>query len=102
MERLTGMEWLKKWMKKLEITNSKFGPQISRIISISPEVYNEFREWTPLKLILLNYSLDVCTTIIKNTSFFEEMYYIDLFAGSGINKIKNIIRNNSLGVMVFI
>ena len=88
MQKLTGMEWLKKWIKKLEVTNSKFKNEIQQITSIKPDVYNEFKEWTPLKLILLNYALDVCTTIIKNTSFFKKSYYVDLFAGSGINKIK--------------
>ena len=83
------MEWLKKWIKELEVTSSKFKDQIEQITKIKPEVYNEFREWTPLKLILLNYALNVCTTIIKNMPFFEGMYYVDLFAGSGINKIKD-------------
>ena len=89
MQHITGMEWLKKWIKELEVTSSKFKDQIEQITKIKPEVYNEFREWTPLKLILLNYALNVCTTIIKNMPFFEGMYYVDLFAGSGINKIKD-------------
>lgn len=88
MQKLTGMEWLKKWIKKLEVTNSRFKSEIQHLTGIKPNVYNEFKEWTPLKLILLNYALNVCTTIIKNTPFFKKSYYIDLFAGSGINKIK--------------
>lgn len=88
MQAITGMEWLKKWIKQLEVTNSKFEDYIKQITKIKPKIYNEFREWTPLKLILMNYALNVCTTIIKNTSFFKKRYYIDLFAGSGINKIK--------------
>lgn len=87
--KLTGMNWLKEWIKKLEITNSDFKEKIEILSKMKPEVYNEFREWTPLKLILLNYALDVCTSIIKNHKYlFKEMYYVDLFAGSGINKIR--------------
>tara|TARA_Y100000310_G_C20658244_1_gene803180 strand:+ start:234 stop:1196 length:963 start_codon:yes stop_codon:yes gene_type:complete len=89
MQSLTGMNWLKEWMKKLEITNSEFKGKIKQIIKIKPNVYNEFREWTPLKLILLNYTLNVCTQIIsKHKHIFKEKYYVDLFAGSAINKIK--------------
>ena len=89
MQSLTGMNWLKKQIKELEVTNSKFKDQIQKISKIAPEVYNEFQAWTPLKLILLNYSLDVCTTIVNKVSFFKNKYFIDLFAGSGINKIKD-------------
>lgn len=88
MQKLTGMEWLKKWIKELEVTNSRFKDEIQQITKIKPDIYNEFKEWTPLKLILLNYTLNVCTAIIKNTHFFKKSYYVDLFAGSGINKIK--------------
>ncbi len=88
MQKITGFEWLKKWIKDLEVTNSRFKDEIQHILSIKPDVYNEFKEWTPLKLILLNYMLNVCTTIVKNKSFFKKSYYVDLFAGSGINKIK--------------
>ena len=88
MQRLTGMEWLKKHIGKLEVTNSEFKEKIEEIKNIHPEVYNEFKELTPLKLVLLNYALDTCTTIIKNNRLFTHMYYVDLFAGSGINKIK--------------
>lgn len=90
--KLTGMEWLKTQINKIEATNSQFKAQIEQIMKIKPDIYNEFRQWTPLKLILLNYTLDVCTPIIANMikrdSFFKEMYFVDLFAGSGINRVK--------------
>lgn len=90
MQNLSGMKWLKEQIEKLEVTTSKsFKNEIEQIIKIKPEIYNEFKEWTPLKLILLNYTLDVCSTIINKCPFFENKYYIDLFAGSGINKIKD-------------
>ncbi|HII16259.1 MAG TPA: three-Cys-motif partner protein TcmP [Nanoarchaeota archaeon] len=91
--KLTGMAWLRTQITKIETTKSQFKTQIEQIMKIKPEVYNEFREWTPLKLILLNYTLDVCTPIIANMlkrdSFFKEMYFVDLFAGSGINRVKD-------------
>lgn len=93
VKKLTGIEWLKKQIAKIEITNSKFKKEIDEIIKIKPEIYNEFNTWTPLKLVLLNYALDVCSIIIVNMiskgSSFKKMYFIDLFAGSGINKLKN-------------
>lgn len=82
------MDWLMKGMKALEITNSQFKEEISHIQAINPDVYNEFGAWTPLKLILLNYVFHVCSTIINRTTIFKHKYYVDLFAGSGINKIK--------------
>lgn len=87
MKALTGIEWLKKHISKLEIKNSKFKEQINKIVKIKPNIYNKFQAWTPLKLVLLNYALDTCTTIIRNKPFFKEMYYVDLFSGSGLNKI---------------
>lgn len=92
-KNLTGMNWLKKQIGKLEVSTSNHSETIDEIKTMSPKVYNEFQAWTPLKLILLNYSLTTCSTIItsiiKNRSYiFDKMYYVDLFAGSGFNKIK--------------
>ena len=87
--KLTGMDWLKVHIKKIEATNSKHSLEIKKISELEPKVYNEFQSWTPLKLILLNYVLEVCTLVIKKNSFFKEKYFIDLFSGSGINKVKN-------------
>lgn len=84
MQSLTGMEWLKKQIKELESTNSRFKKEIEKISNINPNTYNEFKEWTPLKLIFLNYVLGMYTPIIS--SHFKNMFYVDLFAGSGINK----------------
>lgn len=85
--KLTGMDWLKVHIKKLEATSSRHSEEIKKIAQIEPEIYNEFQSWTPLKLILLQYALDVCTLVIKNVSFINERYFIDLFAGSGLNKV---------------
>ncbi len=86
--KITGFNWLKKQITQLEATNSKFKDIIAEINKIKPGVYNEFREWTPLKLILLNYALNVCSIIVNRMPFFKNKYYIDLFAGSGVNKMK--------------
>ncbi|MBU2638555.1 MAG: three-Cys-motif partner protein TcmP [Nanoarchaeota archaeon] len=83
--KLTGMEWLKKQILKLNDTNTHLK---DRLAKICPDVYNEFQKWTPLKLILLNYTLDICMIIIDRTSIFKKKIYVDLFAGSGINKVK--------------
>lgn len=83
------MAWLKDHVKKLEATASQHSTEIKKIASIEPEIYNEFQSWTPLKLILLNYALDVCTLVIRSNPIFKEKYFVDLFAGSGINKIKD-------------
>lgn len=91
-KKITGMKWLTKQVKKLEVTTNEFKEITEKIIKIDSDIYNEFRAWTPLKLVLLNYVLDVCSLIInsniKKKIIFRESYYVDLFAGSGINKIK--------------
>lgn len=83
---LKGMPWLKKQIKGIEETNSKFSNEIKIIREIKPEVFNESEHWTPLKLAFLNFTLDVCAIVAKNK--FEKKNYIDLFSGSGINKTR--------------
>jgi len=87
MKEITGMEWLKKHIGKLVLTNTKHEREIKVMQSINPAIINEFQAWTPLKLVLLNYALDTCTTIIRRQTHFQKMAYFDLFSGSGINKI---------------
>jgi len=81
------LSWLKKQLKRIEETNSSFNNEITQIKNIDPYVCNEFNSWTPLKLVFLNYLLDVCA-IVANKRY-PLKNYIDLFAGSGLNKIKN-------------
>ncbi len=83
---LKGMPWLQKQLKKLEETNSKFKEEIKKVKEVMPEVFNEFNQWTPLKLTFLNFTLDVCA-IVANKKYVHKNY-IDLFAGSGINKMR--------------
>jgi len=81
-----GRPWLQNQIKKIEETNSNFKDEIKKIKEIEPQYFNEFNLWTPLKLTFLNFTLDVCA-IVANKRF-ERKNYIDLFAGSGINKTK--------------
>lgn len=81
------MTWLDKQIKALEKTTSTNNDEIQRIHSINPDVVNTFFEATPLKLVFLNYSLAIYSTIIPK--FFDKMFYVDLFAGSGINSLRS-------------
>ncbi|MBI2047111.1 three-Cys-motif partner protein TcmP [Candidatus Pacearchaeota archaeon] len=81
-----GRPWLQKQIKKIEETNSNFKDDIKKIKDTEADIFNEFNHWTPLKLTFLNFTLDVCA-IVANKRF-EKKNYIDLFAGSGINKTK--------------
>ena len=87
--------WLQKQIKKIEETNSKFCNEIKKIKEINPEIFNEFNHWTPLKLTFLNFTLDVCA-IVANKKF-KYKNYIDLFAGSGINKTKGKYQDFFIG-----
>jgi len=81
-----GRSWLQKQIKKIDETNSNFMNEIKNIRNIDSNIFNEFNHWKPLKLTFLNFTLDVCA-IVANKKF-ENKNYIDLFAGSGINKTK--------------
>jgi len=87
------MTWLDNQIKNLEETNSKFKDDISKIKNIHPETVNIFQEATPLKLVFLDYSLKIYSTIIynyiKNNLIFNNMIYVDLFCGSGLNRLKS-------------
>lgn len=81
------MTWLDRQIEKLCDVSSKFSYEIKKIKEIQSDVYNEFEEATPLKLIFLHYSLSIYALIISK--YYKNMFYIDLFAGSGLNKMKN-------------
>ncbi len=86
------MTWLDNQIKDLQEKTSKFKEKINKIANIKPEIYNEFEATTILKLISLNYSLTICATIIHkhilNNIAFKNMFYVDLFSGSGLDKVK--------------
>lgn len=60
--------------------------QVSNNLVAASNIYSPARTWTPLKLILLLYYVDVYTKIIPR--YFDNMYYLDLLAGAGIDEIE--------------
>ncbi|MCD6474432.1 MAG: three-Cys-motif partner protein TcmP [Thermoplasmata archaeon] len=55
------------------------------------DIYNKFNPWTPLKLIALSYFAGPYLRIIGNlkNKYYGNLFvvYIDVFAGSGVNKL---------------
>jgi three-Cys-motif partner protein len=49
------------------------------------DVTNEFDSWSALKLILHSAAVNMYTTVLGNNSNFEDLYYIDALAGSGVS-----------------
>ena len=54
-------------------------------MEISPVITHAAGFWTPLKLYVLEYYMNIYTPIIKR--HFSKMFYIDLLAGSGLSKL---------------
>jgi len=75
--------WLDRQLEKLLISRD----EIESLKNIGNNIYDEIRAWSPLKLIFLKYyAVGIYTPIIKRR--YRNMYYVDLFSGSGINKIE--------------
>lgn len=76
-------EWLKPRIQKLA--------EIAEPLKIThPNVFYETGEWSIIKLLALLRFVDIYTKIIKaprQRRFFQNMYYIDLLAGSGLCRI---------------
>jgi len=78
------LEWLKPRIKKLVEIAEPFKV-------IQPDILYETGPWTIIKLLVLLRFVDIYTKIIKaprQSAFFQNMYYIDLLAGSGLCRIK--------------
>jgi len=76
-------EWLKPRVKKL-------AENAEPLKTIHPNVFYEAGEWSIIKLLALLRFVDIYTKIIKaprQRRFFQNMYYIDLLAGSGLCRI---------------
>jgi len=76
-------KWLKPRVKKLVEMAEPYK-------SIHPNVFYETKPWTIIKLLAFLRFLAIYTKIIKaprQREFFENMYYIDLLAGSGLCRI---------------
>lgn len=48
-------------------------------------VTNDFDSWSALKLILHSAAVNMYTTVLQNNNYFDEIYYIDALAGSGVS-----------------
>jgi len=75
------LEW---WMDRLT-TLKGFKEEASRLYHVTNTAYKT-GAWAILKLAILAYYVDVYTTIMK--ARFAETYYLDLFAGPGLDLIK--------------
>ncbi len=71
-------EWWKRRIKWL-IQEGK------AVKTISPKVFNKTSRCSPIKLVILGYFIPVYTPIAKK--YFNRIYYLDLFSGSGLNKV---------------
>lgn len=57
--------------------------------NIETAIYDEIGSWSLIKLIILGYFVAIHTSIITSkNNIFENCIYVDLFAGSGINRVK--------------
>ena len=75
------LEW---WMDRIT-TLKGFKEEASRLYRVTNTAYKT-GAWAILKLAILAYYVDVYTTIIK--ARFAETYYLDLFAGPGLDLIR--------------
>lgn len=57
---------------------------LPKMLEISSVVTKAAGFWTPLKLYVLDYYMNIYTPIIKR--HFSKMFYIDLLAGSGVSR----------------
>ena len=68
---------------------TKHGDLLEKVVSCGGrDCLNEFKKWTPLKLIVLSYFAGVYTSILRNQLKDIDLIYIDLFSGTGVNIIK--------------
>lgn len=59
---------------------------ISQFTDIEKEYYNPVKSWAAIKLIVLDYFVGGAYVPILSRRF-DKLYYVDLFAGSGIGKV---------------
>jgi three-Cys-motif partner protein len=84
----------KKFRSDIELLKSKLDKLISigkDISTVHPQVHYTARKWTPIKLILLMYYMDMYSKIMfrrKDELKISELIYIDPLAGAGTNKIQ--------------
>lgn len=55
------------------------------ILEVASSQTNDFDSWSALKLILHSATVYMYTTVISDTDFYDDFYYIDALAGSGVS-----------------
>lgn len=70
---------------KIQKHLSRLHEYVPKLLEISPVITEAAGNWTPLKLYVLDYYMNIYTPIIKH--HFDSMYYIDLLAGSGLSEL---------------
>ncbi len=89
-KKLDPFEFLVKRLKILKFErNSEL---LSQLEQVGDGIVNEFKHWTPLKLATLSYYVQQYLNIIRGLEENKgavKIFYIDVFAGSGLNKIKD-------------
>ncbi len=78
-------EWLRKHLFNLSIPEE----EMETLLAAGNNKVNELHSWAPLKLVFLKYCITLYARIITKQPEIKNMYYLDLLAGSGINKIKD-------------
>jgi len=76
--------------RRLEILMLRDYPGLLEELASIGSSYNEFKGWTPLKLIALSYFVQPYLNIMGSLEMKKgptKVIYIDLFSGSGINKV---------------
>ena len=61
------------------------------LVALNPDVTNEYRPLTALKLLVLSAGVELYTRIVPGK--YEHSYYIDLFAGAGATEIRGASQN---------
>jgi three-Cys-motif partner protein len=57
----------------------------SKEIREQSPVTNDFDSWSALKLILHSAAVNMYTNVLENTNYFQDLFYIDALAGSGVS-----------------
>ena len=81
--KITPSEW---WVRRIETLRGQ-SQEASQLFQKTKKAYS-CKSWAILKLAILAYYADIYTAIIK--AHFDKAYYIDLFAGPGLDRISDL------------
>lgn len=79
----TYLDW---WQRRIR-TLSGFEDEAKRLFAVTGVAYSVKGPWVVMKLALIAYYIGLYSSIIK--SRFEKAYYVDFFAGPGLNRIED-------------